>query len=143
MVPVNAIASALSVRIYNQALYWAIFQGSYQAIVLLSFYDLIRFSLAPTLKEQKAHIQEISVKNWTWPMKWLQLCMGGPERGLLRRPSNGLIWFNVRESKLLSKAQLSYELLDHLFGDISVHILRSFGNDNCRGFPAFQEILSE
>jgi Organic solute transporter Ostalpha len=143
MVPVNAITSICSVRFYRHALYWAIFQGSYQAVVLLSFYDLIRFSLAPTLREQKVHIQEISVKNWTWPVKWLQTCTGGSEKGLLKRPRNGLLWFNVREKKFQGYQKLSYELLDYLFCDLSVHILRSFWNNNCRGRPTLQQILSE
>jgi hypothetical protein len=95
MVPVYAITSFLSIFNFKYAIYWSFLQGVYQVAAFISFYDLLRFSIAPTLREQKEYFQQLTPKNWVWPITWLQACTGGKESGVFRIPRHGLTWFNV------------------------------------------------
>jgi len=62
MVPIYAITSFLSIKFYKYAVYWMILQSAYQIVILISFYDLIKFALAPTLHDQTIYIQSLSPK---------------------------------------------------------------------------------
>jgi hypothetical protein len=96
MVPVYGATSFLGILFFSYALYFSILQGVYQVVAIISFYDLLRYAIAPTLREQKVFFEHLEHRNWGRPIRWLQMCTGGAEKGLLRRPTKGSTWFNVR-----------------------------------------------
>lgn len=95
MVPVYSTTSFLSYVLYKHAIYWSNLQGLYEVIALTSFYDLIRFSIAPSLHEQKQFFRKLAPQNWLWPVSWVQRCTGGEENGIFRKAGNGVTWFDV------------------------------------------------
>jgi ABC-type sugar transport system permease subunit len=101
MLPVYAIVSFVSYKYYKHAIYWEVLRDCYEAFAIASFFTLMCHYLAKDLHEQKEWFRELAnhgkgIKNWVWPIPWMQKCTGGQEKGPFRRPRSGLTWFNVR-----------------------------------------------
>ncbi|KAF2423721.1 DUF300-domain-containing protein [Tothia fuscella] len=99
MIPVYAIISLVSYLFYKHALYWEVLRDCYEAFAIASFFTLLCHYLEPTLHEQKEYFRGMSsggrLRNWVWPLGWVQSCTGGREKGWFRIPRSGLTWFNV------------------------------------------------
>jgi hypothetical protein len=95
MIPIYATVSFLSYLYYRHAIYYEVLRDCYEAFAIASFFTLMCHYIAPNLHEQKEYFRNIEVKNWLWPMNWMQKCTGGENKGWLRKPLSGLTWFNV------------------------------------------------
>jgi len=95
MIPIYAVVSFLSYLYYKHAIYFELLRDCYEAFAIASFFTLMCHYIAPTLHEQKEYFRNIELKNWVWPLNWMQKCTGGENKGWLRKPSSGLTWFNV------------------------------------------------
>ena len=105
MLPVYAIISLVSYVYYRHAIYWEVLRDCYEAFAIASFFTLMCAYLEPDLHEQKERFRGLStrgagIKNWVWPVTWVQKCSGGQQRGPFRVPRSGLTWFNVCDSPL-------------------------------------------
>ena len=95
MIPIYAIVSFLSYLFYRQAIYWEVIRDCYEAFAIASFFTLLCHYLEPTLHDQKNYFRQATIKNWIWPIPWLQKCTGGRDRGPFKVPRSGLTWFNL------------------------------------------------
>ena len=95
MIPIYATVSFLSYVYYQHAIYFEVLRDCYEAFAIASFFTLMCHYIAPNLHEQKEYFRNIEVKNWLWPMNWVQKCTGGEYKGAFRKPISGLTWFNV------------------------------------------------
>jgi hypothetical protein len=95
MIPIYATVSFLSYLYYRHAIYFEVLRDCYEAFAISSFFTLMCHYIAPNLHEQKEYFRNIEVKNWLWPMTWMQKCTGGGTKGWLRKPQSGLTWFNI------------------------------------------------
>jgi hypothetical protein len=100
MLPVYAIVSWISYKFYRHAIYWEVLRDCYEAFAIASFFTLMCAYLEPDLHEQKERFRglangEHGIRNWVWPIPWIQKCTGGTQRGPFRVPRSGLTWFNV------------------------------------------------
>lgn len=95
LIPVYAFVSYLSLRYYRHAIYFETIRDCYEAIAIASFFALLCSYIAPSLHDQKEYFRSRPVRNWVWPIPWLQKCTGGQDRGLFRKPRSALTSFNV------------------------------------------------
>ncbi|KAF2180699.1 DUF300-domain-containing protein [Zopfia rhizophila CBS 207.26] len=95
MIPIYATVSFLSYLYYRHAIYFDVLRDCYEAFAIASFFTLMCHYIAPNLHEQKHYFRNIEVKNWIWPLNWMQKCTGGENKGFLRKPQSGLTWFNI------------------------------------------------
>ncbi|ORY15136.1 organic solute transporter Ostalpha-domain-containing protein [Clohesyomyces aquaticus] len=95
MIPIYATVSFLSYMFYRHAVYFEVLRDCYEAFAIASFFTLMCHYVAPNLHEQKEYFRGIEPKNWVWPMNWMQKCTGGESKGIFRKPSSGLTWFNI------------------------------------------------
>jgi len=94
MVPVYGIVSFFGLLLYMWVVYIEVLWNVYETLVIASFFALACSYVAPSLREQQAYFATIQPKDWPWPLSWLKPCVGG-KRGILKRPTNGLIWINI------------------------------------------------
>jgi hypothetical protein len=111
MLPVYAIISLVSYIYYRHAIYWEVLRDCYEAFAIASFFTLMCHYLEKDLHEQKERFRELAgrgkgIKNWVWPLPWMQKCTGGRDRGPLRVPRSGLTWFNVSNSTLATAQRI-------------------------------------
>ncbi|KAF2197458.1 DUF300-domain-containing protein [Delitschia confertaspora ATCC 74209] len=95
MIPIYATVSFLSYLYYRHAIYFEVLRDCYEAFAIASFFTLMCHYIAPNLHDQKEYFRNIEVKNWLWPLTWVQKCTGGENKGFLRKPQSGLTWFNI------------------------------------------------
>ncbi|KAF2112556.1 organic solute transporter Ostalpha-domain-containing protein [Lophiotrema nucula] len=95
MIPIYAMVSFLSYLYYRHAVYFEVIRDCYEAFAIASFFTLMCHYIAPNLHEQKEYFRNIEVKNWVWPLNWVQKCTGGENKGFMRKPRSGLTWFNI------------------------------------------------
>ncbi|KAF2084077.1 DUF300-domain-containing protein, partial [Saccharata proteae CBS 121410] len=138
MIPMYATVSLLSFHFYKNHIYYEVIRDCYEAFAISSFFHLLCHYIAPTLHEQKEYFRGIEVKNWWWPMTWVQKCTGGMEKGLFRRPRSGLTWFNI-----IWTAVFQYCFIRVFFTIVSV--IAQATDTLCEGShsPAFAEIYIE
>lgn len=96
MIPVYSLVSFLSYYFYRHAIYFEVIRDCYEAFVIASFFTLLCTYIAGNLHDQKDYFRSVRPRNWIWPLPWIQRCTGGQEKGILKRPTSGLTWFNVR-----------------------------------------------
>jgi hypothetical protein len=100
MIPIYACISFVSYVYYKHAIYWEVLRDCYEAFAIASFFTLMCHYLERDLHEQKERFRSLGgggrgLRNWVWPIPWVQKCTGGQEKGPLRVPRSGLTWFNV------------------------------------------------
>ena len=97
MVPIYAAVSYLSFLYYRHAVYYEVIRDCYEAFAIASFFSLLCYYCAEDLPSQKRFFNNLTpeIRNWVWPIPWVQRCTGGQQKGIFRQPRKGVTWFNV------------------------------------------------
>lgn len=71
MVPIYSIVSWLSYLFYSHSIYYETVRDCYEAVVIVSFFNLLLQYVGETTAEQNAVFATVRLEKWFWPLgKW-------------------------------------------------------------------------